>query len=95
MKSDGAHILKTKIEEYFGYCSYQHNMDWYHVEHYVAPLVRLGVTGSKDEKNEAVKQVLTYLWFYDLNGAKRFIKAHKGAHAAANNGREVQRLSGS
>lgn len=83
--TDGAHILKTKIEEYFGYCSYQHNMDWYHVEHYVAPLVRLGVAGSKDEKNEAVKQVLTYLWFYDLNGAKRFIKAHKGAHAAANN----------
>ena len=70
---DGAPILKTLIEEYFGYCCYQIDMDWYHAKRNIANLIRQGAAGSKKEKEDAVRQALNCLWLYDLNGLKELI----------------------
>lgn len=70
---DGASILKTLIEEYFGYCCYQIDMDWYHAKRNIANLIRQGAAGSKKEKEDAVRQALNCLWLYDLNGLKELI----------------------
>ena len=70
---DGAGVLKTQIDKYFSYCSYQINLDWYHVTEQIDSMIGRGTAGSHEERRAYRDAVKKALWYFNYNDALQYI----------------------
>lgn len=75
--TDGATVLHTYIEQYFGYSSHQINLDWYHAIKYILNQVSRALILPKDKKERVKLKIQSMLWFFDLSGLLKYLQELK------------------
>ena len=72
--TDGARDIKNCIERAFGFRQFTIVLDWYHLKKKCRELISSSIKGSKDEKQEIIKQLLRMLWVGNVLEAIAYLK---------------------
>lgn len=70
---DGANEIKASIEKYLSWRPYTIHLDWYHLAKKCRERISSGISGDIDTKKTYVKNMLSYLWVGNLEGAVKHL----------------------
>lgn len=78
--SDGATCIRDCIEKYFGFRQYTVILDWLHLKKKCTESLSMGVKGSKDEKQQIKKELVSILWTGRHENAIKYLDSVKKSH---------------
>ncbi len=78
--SDGAICIRDYIEKYFGFRQYTIILDWLHLKKKCTEFLSMGVKGSKDEKQQIKKELVSILWTGRHENAIKYLDSVKKSH---------------
>jgi hypothetical protein len=67
--ADGAKNIKNYIEKYFSKLSYTLILDWYHLRKKCKELISSSLNGTKEQKNDYIKNLFRMLWVGNVKEA--------------------------
>lgn len=78
--SDGATCIRDYIEKYFGFRQYTLILDWPHLRKKCTEFLSMGIKGSKDEKQQIKKELISILWTGRHENAIKYLDSVKKTH---------------
>lgn len=73
--SDGANDIKENIKKFFSWRPYVLILDWFHLAKRMRELSSMCLKGTKEKKQEIIREILHYLWVGDVAGAIAYINS--------------------
>lgn len=67
--SDGAHNIRTAIDNHFDYVPHQFILDWFHITQFLKQYVSMAYKGTAEEKRKIRYAIEKQLWVFDWVGA--------------------------
>ena len=78
--SDGAACIRDYIEKYFGFRQYTLILDWLHLKKKCTEFLSMAIKGSKDEKQQIKKELVSILWTGRYENAIKYLDSVKKSH---------------
>ena len=78
--SDGATCIRDYIEKFFGFRQYTIILDWLHLKKKCNEFLSMAVKGSKYEKQQIKKELVSILWTGRSENAIKYLEALKKSH---------------
>lgn len=75
--SDGATCIRDNIEKFFGFRQHTVILDWLHLKKKCNEFLSMAIKGSKDEKQQIKKKLVSILWTGRNENAIRYLESLK------------------
>lgn len=75
--SDGATIIRDYVEKYFGFRQHTIILDWLHLKKKCNEFLSMGIRGSKEERAQIKKELVSRLWTGRIEKAIKYIDSIK------------------
>ena len=78
--SDGAACIRDYIGKYFGFRQHTVILDWLHLKKRCSEFLSMGIKGSKEEKQQIKKELMSILWTGRHQNAVNYLESLKKSH---------------
>ena len=90
--SDGATCIRDYIGKFFGFRQHTVILDWFHLKKKCKEFLSMGIKGSKDEKQQIKKDLVSILWTGRHENAIKYLESLKKTHIK--NPTKIEELKG-